>query len=75
LLSCLVAAHGVELTADQNRRCHVPLPVILVTGYLGKVSEAQDAGFVVMSKPVKLATLLNELKRAFRQPGSSRFRA
>ena len=66
--------NGIQL-ALKLRKITPTLPVILVTGYSGKVSEAQDAGFVVLSKPVELATLLNELKRAFRQAGSSRIRA
>jgi two-component system NtrC family sensor kinase len=66
--------NGIQL-ALKLRKITPTLPVILVTGYSGKVSEAQDAGFVVLSKPVDLATLLNELKRAFRQAGSSRIRA
>ena len=46
------------------------LPVILVTGYAHKIHQVQAAGFVVLSKPVKFATLLDEFTRALKKPGA-----
>ena len=64
------AMNGVQL-AYTLRETQPALPVILMTGYTHMVNEVQSAGFVVLSKPVEFATLLDELTRALKKSGSS----
>lgn len=56
------AMDGISL-AEELRRRHPELPVVLVTGYTAEINRAQLAGMTVLQKPVKPEALLRLLSR------------
>ena len=60
---------GIEL-AQQIRRCHAELPVVLTSGYSHVLSEHGSTGYELLQKPYsaeQLARLLNRVGRARRE--------
>ena len=54
---------GVELAAMLARR-DPPLPVVLITGYAGRLEQARTLGLEVLPKPCSAAMLRDALRRA-----------
>ena len=53
---------GLEL-AQEIRRCHADLPVVLTSGYSHVIAEEGTQGFPLLRKPYSIESLLQTLGR------------